>query len=41
GTLRALALKLDYQDAAKLLGETLEEEKATDEKLTLIAEEQD
>jgi ferritin-like metal-binding protein YciE len=41
GTLRALALKLDYQEAANLLGETLEEEKATNQKLTLIAEEQD
>lgn len=40
GTLRALALKLGYKDAAKLLGETLDEEKATDEKLTGIAEQQ-
>lgn len=40
GTLRALALKLGYKDAAKLLGETLQEEKVTDEKLTLIAQQQ-
>ncbi|MEI2265050.1 YciE/YciF ferroxidase family protein [Erwinia sp. CGal63] len=40
GTLRALALKLGYKEAARLLGETLEEEKATDEKLTVIAEQQ-
>lgn len=40
GTLRALAVKLGYKEAAKLLGETLEEEKATDEKLTVIAEQQ-
>lgn len=40
GTLRALALKLGYKEAAKLLGETLDEEKATDEKLTVIAEQQ-
>ncbi|MDR7343879.1 ferritin-like metal-binding protein YciE [Pantoea alhagi] len=38
GTLRALALKLGYKEAARLLEETLQEEKATDEKLTLIAE---
>jgi len=40
GTLRALAVKLGYKEAARLLGETLEEEKATDEKLTIIAEKQ-
>ena len=40
GTLRALALKLGYKEAARLLGDTLEEEKATDEKLTVIAEQQ-
>lgn len=40
GTLRALATKLGYKDAARLLGETLEEEKTTDEKLTVIAEQQ-
>ncbi|MDU4094771.1 MAG: DUF892 family protein, partial [Pantoea sp.] len=38
GTLRALAQKLGYKEAARLLEETLQEEKATDEKLTLIAE---
>lgn len=38
GTLRALALKLGYKEAARLLEETLKEEKATDEKLTIIAE---
>lgn len=38
GTLRALAQKLGYTEAARLLEETLQEEKATDEKLTLIAE---
>jgi ferritin-like metal-binding protein YciE len=38
GTLRALAQKLGYDKAAKLLQETLNEEKATDEKLTIIAE---
>ncbi|HEX4502578.1 MAG TPA: ferritin-like domain-containing protein [Scandinavium sp.] len=40
GTLQALALKLGYKEAARLLGETLKEEKATDEKLTIIAEQQ-
>lgn len=40
GTLRALAVKLGYKDAARLLGQTLEEEKTTDEKLTVIAEQQ-
>src|SRR5690606_38778099 len=39
GTLTALAKKLGYTVAAKLLHETLEEEKSTDEKLTQIAEE--
>jgi ferritin-like metal-binding protein YciE len=39
GTLTALAKKLGYTAAAKLLHETLEEEKSTDEKLTQIAEE--
>ncbi len=38
GTLRAMAIKLGYKEAARLLEETLNEEKATDEKLTLIAE---
>lgn len=38
GTLRALAQKLGYKEAARLLEETLQEEKATDEKLTIIAE---
>lgn len=38
GTLHALAVKLGYKTAAKLLAETLKEEKATDEKLTVIAE---
>ena len=40
GTLHAMALKLGYKDAARLLAETLEEEKATNQKLTLIAEQQ-
>lgn len=40
GTLHALALKLGYKDAAKLIGQTLEEEKSTDIKLTQIAEQQ-
>lgn len=40
GTLVALATKLGYEQAAKLLAETLEEEKATDQKLTVIAESQ-
>lgn len=40
GTLHALAIKLGYKQAARLLAETLKEEKATDEKLTLIAEHQ-
>lgn len=40
GTLCALAKKLGYSDAAALLLETLEEEKATDQKLTLLAEQE-
>jgi len=38
GTARALATCLGNDEAAELLGETLEEEKATDEKLTELAE---
>ena len=38
GTARALALCLGYDDAAEILGETLDEEKATDEKLSELAE---
>lgn len=38
GTLHALALKLGYDDAAKLLEETLNEEKNTDVKLTQVAD---
>ena len=38
GTLKAWAEKLGLDDAAELLSETLEEEKATDEVLTEIAE---
>ena len=38
GTARALARTLGYDDAVELLGETYEEEKATDEKLTELAE---
>ncbi|MEN4904050.1 DUF892 family protein [Luteimonas sp. TWI1416] len=38
GTLCALAKQLGHTDAVKLLQETLAEEKATDEKLTLLAE---
>ena len=37
GCLVEIAKKLGYKDAAKLLTETLEEEKATDEKLNKIA----
>jgi ferritin-like metal-binding protein YciE len=37
GTLAALAKQLGYNDALPLILETLEEEKATDEKLTLLA----
>ncbi len=38
GTLKAWAEKLGLDDAAELLGETLDEEVATDEKLTELAE---
>ncbi|MEG5266247.1 ferritin-like domain-containing protein [Pseudomonas sp. JDS28PS106] len=38
GTLVAMAKHLRMEDAAQLLGETLAEEKAADEKLTVIAE---
>ncbi len=38
GTLCAFAKQLGHQDAAKILHETLDEEKRTDEKLTQIAE---
>jgi ferritin-like metal-binding protein YciE len=38
GTLCALARQLGYADALSLLKETLEEEKATDETLTVLAE---
>ena len=38
GTLCALAKQLGYTEAMQLLRETLEEEKSTDEKLTLLAE---
>lgn len=38
GTLAALAKQLGYKDALPLLLETLKEEKATDEKLTMLAE---
>jgi len=37
GTLAALAKQLGYKDALPLLLETLEEEKATDEELTMLA----
>ncbi len=37
GTIAALAKQLGYKDALPLLLETLEEEKVTDEKLTMIA----
>jgi len=37
GTIAALAMQLGYKDAVPLLLETLEEEKATDQKLTLLA----
>ena len=37
GTLCALARQLGYRDALPLLEATLEEEKATDRKLTLLA----
>jgi ferritin-like metal-binding protein YciE len=38
GTLAALAKQLGQRDAVKLLLETLEEEKATDKKLSILAE---
>lgn len=38
GTICALAKQLGYDDALALLKQTLEEEKATDEKLTMLAE---
>lgn len=38
GTLAAMAKRLGFDEAAKLLAETLKEEKATDEKLNVIAE---
>ncbi len=38
GTARALATHLGHSDVADLLGETLEEEKETDAKLTTLAE---
>ena len=38
GTLKAWAEKLGMTDAVELLNETLEEEKATDEKLTSLAD---
>lgn len=38
GTLCVLGKQLGHKDAVKLLKETLAEEKATDEKLTLLAE---
>ncbi len=38
GTLSALAKQLGYRDAIPLLQATLKEEKATDEKLTMLAE---
>ena len=38
GTLIAWAEKLGHEDAVELLSETLEEEKATDEALTELAE---
>ncbi|WP_431225862.1 ferritin-like domain-containing protein (plasmid) [Serratia sp. L9] len=40
GTLLALAKKLGYREAAKLLEATLKEEKATDEKLSVISDQQ-
>ncbi|KXV03148.1 hypothetical protein CR51_18255 [Caballeronia megalochromosomata] len=40
GTLATLAKKLGYNDGMKLLLATLEEEKATDEKLTLLAKQE-
>ena len=38
GTVRTFAEHLKMNDAAKLLQETLDEEEATDEKLTTLAE---
>ncbi|WP_407530669.1 ferritin-like domain-containing protein [Methylobacterium oryzisoli] len=38
GTLKTWAIQLGYEDAAKLLDETLQEEKKTDQLLTEIAE---
>jgi len=38
GTMRSLATALGMDDVAELMSETLEEEKATDEKLTALAE---
>jgi len=38
GTLTAMAKRLGFDEAAALLAETLKEEKATDEKLNVIAE---
>src|SRR6266567_3619576 len=38
GTARALATRLGHEDIAELLGQTLEEEKETDAKLTELAE---
>ncbi|WP_413626344.1 ferritin-like domain-containing protein [Luteibacter sp. Lutesp34] len=38
GTLAAIAKQLGYKDAIPLLQATLKEEKATDEKLTILAE---
>lgn len=38
GTLSAIAKQLGYKDAIPLLQATLKEEKATDEKLTILAE---
>jgi ferritin-like metal-binding protein YciE len=40
GTLATLAKKLGYTEGLKLLLETLQEEKATDEKLTLLAKQE-
>ena len=38
GTVRAWAMSLGHKDHAKLLEQTLEEEKQTDEKLSQLAE---
>ncbi len=38
GTAKAIAEKLGHAEAADLLGQTLEEERATDQKLTALAE---